>query len=70
MDEGWWSVKLCTAFVLVLLALIVRFNWDAVKDGFRQRRNMFRSGPPIIKGMFIAKRGLRPNKPESDSDQE
>jgi len=68
MDRGWWSVKLCTAFVLVLLALIVRFNWDAVKDGFRRRRAGPKGG--AIKGMFIAKRGLKTKRRKSDGDQE
>jgi len=29
---GWWSVKVTTAVILALLAVIVRFNWDVVRD--------------------------------------
>jgi hypothetical protein len=32
---GWWSVKLVTALVLVVLALAVRFQWDVIRESLR-----------------------------------
>ena len=50
-------LMLFVGIVLFLLAGIVWFNWDLVRDAFRQSRTPnlgVRSGPPIIRGMLIS----------------